>query len=97
VDRVDLAIPTGSVCGFVGPNGAGKTTTIRMLLGLIRPTAGGIVPGTTKWLPGAALETVASGGTEGPSFGHGLAVGAVYLVVALVAALATFSRADVTA
>lgn len=40
VDGVDLAIPAGSVCGFVGPNGAGKTTTIRMLLGLIRPTAG---------------------------------------------------------
>jgi hypothetical protein len=56
-----------------------------------------IVPGTTKWLPGAALETVASGGTEGPSFSHGLAVGAVYLVVALAAAAVTFSRADVTA
>src|SRR6202051_3779462 len=41
VDELDLAIPAGSVCGFVGPNGAGKTTTIRMLLGLIRPTAGG--------------------------------------------------------
>ncbi|HEX4830096.1 MAG TPA: ATP-binding cassette domain-containing protein [Trebonia sp.] len=41
VDDVGLAIPRGSVCGFVGPNGAGKTTTIRMLLGLIRPTAGG--------------------------------------------------------
>ncbi len=40
VDGLDLAIPRGSVCGFVGPNGAGKTTTIRMLLGLIRPTAG---------------------------------------------------------
>src|SRR6202166_4567325 len=40
VDDVALAIPAGSVCGFVGPNGAGKTTTIRMLLGLIRPTAG---------------------------------------------------------
>src|ERR1700736_2316402 len=40
VDRLDLAIPSGSVCGFVGPNGAGKTTTIRMLLGLIRPTGG---------------------------------------------------------
>src|ERR1700753_2169618 len=41
VDGVNLAIPRGSVCGFVGPNGAGKTTTIRMLLGLIRPSAGG--------------------------------------------------------
>lgn len=41
VDSLDLSIPSGSVCGFVGPNGAGKTTTIRMLLGLIRPTAGG--------------------------------------------------------
>ena len=40
VDNLDLAIPSGSVCGFVGPNGAGKTTTIRMLLGLIRPSAG---------------------------------------------------------
>src|SRR5271169_6575113 len=40
VDSLDLTIPTGSVCGFVGPNGAGKTTTIRMLLGLIRPSAG---------------------------------------------------------
>jgi ABC-2 type transport system ATP-binding protein len=40
VDQLALAIPTGSVCGFVGPNGAGKTTTIRMLLGLIRPSSG---------------------------------------------------------
>jgi ABC-2 type transport system ATP-binding protein len=40
VDAVDLAVPRGSVYGFLGPNGSGKTTTIRMLLGLIRPTAG---------------------------------------------------------
>jgi ABC-2 type transport system ATP-binding protein len=40
VDHLDLTLPTGSVSGFVGPNGAGKTTTIRMLLGLIEPTAG---------------------------------------------------------
>jgi ABC-type multidrug transport system ATPase subunit len=40
VDGVDLAVPAGAVYGFLGPNGSGKTTTIRMLLGLIRPTAG---------------------------------------------------------
>jgi ABC-2 type transport system ATP-binding protein len=40
VDRLDLDVPKGGVVGFVGPNGSGKSTTIRMLLGLIRPTAG---------------------------------------------------------
>ena len=40
VDSVDLAVPRGAVYGFLGPNGSGKTTTIRMLLGLVRPTAG---------------------------------------------------------
>ncbi|GAA3042610.1 ABC transporter ATP-binding protein [Streptosporangium longisporum] len=40
VDSLDLAVPTGSVFGFLGPNGSGKTTTIRMLLGLVTPTAG---------------------------------------------------------
>ena len=40
VNHIDLAVPAGSVYGFLGPNGSGKTTTIRMLLGLIQPTAG---------------------------------------------------------
>jgi ABC-2 type transport system ATP-binding protein len=40
VDKLDLEVPRGSVYGFLGPNGSGKTTTIRMLLGLIWPTAG---------------------------------------------------------
>lgn len=40
VAGVDLAVPSGSVYGFLGPNGSGKTTTIRMLLGLIQPTDG---------------------------------------------------------
>ena len=40
VDAVDLVVPRGSVYGFLGPNGSGKTTTIRMLLGLVRPSAG---------------------------------------------------------
>jgi len=40
VDELGLAVPEGSVYGFLGPNGSGKTTTIRMLLGLIEPNAG---------------------------------------------------------
>jgi lantibiotic transport system ATP-binding protein len=40
VNAVDLAVPRGAVYGFLGPNGSGKTTTIRLLLGLIKPTAG---------------------------------------------------------
>src|SRR5665213_769819 len=40
LDHLDLEVSAGEVVGFLGPNGAGKTTTIRLLLGLIRPTAG---------------------------------------------------------
>ena len=40
VDGLTIRIPASSIAGFVGPNGAGKTTTIRLLLGLLRPSAG---------------------------------------------------------
>ena len=40
VDHLDLKIPRGCVCGFVGRNGAGKTTAIKLMLGLLNPTAG---------------------------------------------------------
>jgi len=40
VDHVSFSLDPGQVFGFLGPNGAGKTTTIRMLVGLIKPTAG---------------------------------------------------------
>lgn len=40
VDGVDLTVRSGQVVGFLGPNGAGKSTTIKMLVGLVRPSAG---------------------------------------------------------
>jgi len=40
VDALDFTVEEGQVCGMLGPNGAGKTTTLRMLVGLVRPTAG---------------------------------------------------------
>jgi ABC-2 type transport system ATP-binding protein len=43
VDDVSFQIEEGEIFGFLGPNGAGKTTTIRMLVGLIKPTAGRVV------------------------------------------------------
>jgi ABC-2 type transport system ATP-binding protein len=69
VDQLELAVPTGSIYGFLGPNGSGKTTTIRMLLGLVFPTAG------TYTLLGAAMPAGAAqvlprvgALVEGPAF-----------------------------
>lgn len=42
VDNFDLSVPRGKIYGFLGPNGSGKSTTIRMLCGLLTPTAGDI-------------------------------------------------------
>jgi ABC-2 type transport system ATP-binding protein len=55
VDGLTLRVRAGEIYGFLGPNGAGKTTTLRMLIGLIRPTAGeltvlGDAPGTPHGL-----------------------------------------------
>jgi ABC-2 type transport system ATP-binding protein len=43
VEDLSFSVRTGAILGFLGPNGAGKTTTVRMLLGLINPTAGRVV------------------------------------------------------
>jgi ABC-2 type transport system ATP-binding protein len=42
VNNIDLTVPRGELFGFLGPNGAGKTTTLRMIAGILRPTAGTI-------------------------------------------------------
>jgi ABC-2 type transport system ATP-binding protein len=50
VDGLNLQVKAGEIFGFLGPNGAGKTTTIKMLMGIIKPTAGEI------WIGGYNLE-----------------------------------------
>ena len=40
VNAIDLTVPAGELFGFLGPNGAGKTTTLRMIAGILKPTAG---------------------------------------------------------
>ena len=52
LDGLDLEVSPGEIFGFLGPNGAGKSTTIRLLLGLIRPTAG------QAWLAGVPVGDV---------------------------------------
>lgn len=50
VNRLNLRVHTGEFFGFLGPNGAGKSTTIKMLVGLLRPTAGTVyVGGIDVW------------------------------------------------
>jgi ABC-2 type transport system ATP-binding protein len=68
VDGVDLTIEEGDVYGYLGPNGAGKTTSLRMMLGLIRPTAGSVrLFGRNPQLGVRALDGVA-GFVEAPRF-----------------------------
>jgi ABC-2 type transport system ATP-binding protein len=67
VDAVSMTVRRGEVYGFLGPNGAGKTTTLRMMLGLIRPTAG---TASVLGLPAGRSEVTERVGAliEGPGF-----------------------------
>jgi ABC-2 type transport system ATP-binding protein len=56
LDAVGFAIEPGEVFGYLGPNGAGKTTTIRLLLGMIRPSAGSAhIHGSDTWREAVAV------------------------------------------
>ena len=68
VGGVDVTVEAGDVYGYLGPNGAGKTTSMRMMLGLIRPTAGSVrIFGRDPQESIRALEGVA-GFVEAPTF-----------------------------
>jgi ABC-2 type transport system ATP-binding protein len=68
VDNVDLTVNAGDVYGYLGPNGAGKTTSLRMMLGLISPTAGQVrLFGRDPMSSVGALRGVA-GFVEAPTF-----------------------------
>lgn len=69
VNALDLTVPQGAVYGFLGPNGSGKTTTIRMLLGLVGPTAGSVqLLGAGMPRAGGAVLPRVGALIEGPAF-----------------------------
>ena len=68
VKGVSFDVEPGMVLGLLGPNGAGKTTVLRMLMGLIRPTAGSITAFGETVEPGAPVLARIGAFVEGPGF-----------------------------
>ncbi len=68
VQDVSFQVRPGEVLGLLGPNGAGKTTTLRMVMGLITPTAGDIVVFGEKVVPGAPILSRIGSFVEGSGF-----------------------------
>jgi ABC-2 type transport system ATP-binding protein len=68
VDGVTFRVERGQVLGLLGPNGAGKTTTLRVLMGLILPTAGSVRVFGEEVVPGASVLSTLGAFVEGPGF-----------------------------
>jgi ABC-2 type transport system ATP-binding protein len=71
VDDLSFSVQPGVVTGFLGPNGAGKTTTLRMLLGLVTPTAGRALIGGRRYAGLSAPRTVVGAVLETTGFHPG--------------------------
>lgn len=71
VDDLSFQVRPGRVTGFLGPNGAGKTTTLRMLLGLVRPTAGTATIGGRAYQDLAQPQRIVGAALEAASFHPG--------------------------
>jgi ABC-2 type transport system ATP-binding protein len=93
VDDLSFTVRPGRVTGFLGPNGAGKTTTLRMILGLVRPTAGTATIGGSRYAD--LVEPVRTVGAvlEASSF-HRARTGRNHLIVMCDAAGLPAKRAD---
>jgi ABC-2 type transport system ATP-binding protein len=68
VRDVGFRVERGQVLGLLGPNGAGKTTTLRMLMGLVRPTAGELRVFGVRVVPGSPVLGRLGSFVEGPGF-----------------------------
>ena len=106
---LDLEVTQGEVLGYLGPNGAGKTTTLRLLMGLLRPTAGraeifGLdiendavaAHRRVAYVPGEANLHITRAPAEDPRWGMAAVLVAIGLVAALLG-MATFARRDLEA
>ena len=73
VSSLDLFVPRGAVYGFLGPNGSGKSTTMKMLLGLLEPTAGSVRllgHDLTRAARGPLMARIGSMIERPPGYGH---------------------------
>ena len=73
VNNLDMSVKEGKIYGFLGPNGAGKSTTLKMLLGLVHPTAGEIDMFGQRFTEKNRISTLKNIGSliESPSYyGH---------------------------
>jgi ABC-2 type transport system ATP-binding protein len=93
VDNLSFTVEPGRVTGFLGPNGAGKTTTLRMLLGLVAPTAGNATIGGQHYADLPDPLRVVGAGLEAASFHKGR-TGRDHLRVLCAAGGLPYQRAD---
>ncbi|MFZ5851368.1 MAG: ABC transporter ATP-binding protein [Actinomycetota bacterium] len=97
VEGLSFTVPPGTITGFLGPNGAGKTTTLRMLLGLVTPTAGQATIGGVRYVDLARPATVVGAALEATGFHPGRTARAHLHVLCTLAGLPAHRAEEVLA